>query len=868
MSYKPLSQTVTDGQKNPISSDAVNDHVAAEIAAIPASASLTLDNLTAPTAVNQDLLLDAGKKIRLNASETVNTLLHVKSPAPVSIGVNALTPSNTGSTSFNTSVNVSSLLAAGDYIKLNGLADIARVISINFGGTNITVSPALGIGGGGTSRDIEKIQTSATFRNSSNVEQFSIIDDKFKFASNIIFGNGAGNRVTGTNNILFGQNAGQLLTTAGDTVIIGTNAAQNVNHSNTLVIGGNAASRTTTSELSVILGTSAGRLSGLLGQSVIIGHEAVGDATSSKSWRYGVAIGWGAAYNAGGGFNIVIGPQAARSYNTAAFYGFNIALGYQAHEAGISRGGGAALTTGTNNTVIGNWGRTLNATDKHTLGFGTGVNVSSNNIAFGSVGSSFNTVYFGKGEYGIDRNGEESTAFKITTHKGRLTDQDCLGSLVLAGAAGTGTGLGSALILATAPASASSGTSVNSHLHRVRIEQDGRVGIGTSNPEAKLEVAGKVKLYDGDLEIGTLGKGLKIAEGADATVGVVTLAAGTATVNTAAVKSNSRIMLTNQNPGGTVGFLHVSARTADTSFVITSSNAADTSDVAWVIINPLTVTDSDADTFITNASITDPTQKRAVQRLVKSLKDESLWAKMKAIYPMVGGTEAAHKLNLKDPQDTDAAFRLTAVTQFGGASTVEHNSRGIKFGGSNNPVNYNTHLVPNTDFTSIADFHISCYMFCDDDIFRNGIAIGAGTTNPVYLSNNSAQASFRIDSTTRSMRNDITNFPTDTRPKNNFMLMNSTATSMRGYLRTLEKDLYEVWERSASAATGTLTSAPLVLNGYSNDAGTGWSASWTFGSTSLKTMQFVTIGDSLTTFEVYKLHAIIEQFQLELGRQV
>ncbi len=49
----------------------------------------------------------------------------------------------------------------------------------------------------------------------------------------------------------------------------------------------------------------------------------------------------------------------------------------------------------------------------------------------------------------------------------------------------------------------------------------------------------------------------------------------------------------------------------------------------------------------------------ALDGLVRGLKDEGLWAKMQAIYPFIGGTEALHKWNLKDPRDLDAAYRLT-----------------------------------------------------------------------------------------------------------------------------------------------------------------------------------------------------------------
>jgi len=93
-------------------------------------------------------------------------------------------------------------------------------------------------------------------------------------------------------------------------------------------------------------------------------------------------------------------------------------------------------------------------------------------------------------------------------------------------------------------------------------------------------------LISGDLRINTAGKGLLVKEGSNAKMGVATLVAGTVTVNTTAVTANSRIFLTHQNNSGTVGFVTVSARTASTSFTILSSNAADTSNIAWMIVEP------------------------------------------------------------------------------------------------------------------------------------------------------------------------------------------------------------------------------------------------------------------------------------------
>ena len=87
--------------------------------------------------------------------------------------------------------------------------------------------------------------------------------------------------------------------------------------------------------------------------------------------------------------------------------------------------------------------------------------------------------------------------------------------------------------------------------------------------------------------------------------------------------------------------------------------------------------DSDAQAFFTAAGITDTTQKNAVNQLVLDLKSYSLWNKMNAIYPFVGGTATTHKYNLKDPRDLNAAYRLS----FAGGWT--HSSNGVTPNGVN-----------------------------------------------------------------------------------------------------------------------------------------------------------------------------------------
>lgn len=89
----------------------------------------------------------------------------------------------------------------------------------------------------------------------------------------------------------------------------------------------------------------------------------------------------------------------------------------------------------------------------------------------------------------------------------------------------------------------------------------------------------------GNLRLGAIGNELQIASGANASVGTAVLVGGAITVANTLVTANSLIMLTVQ--GGTVtnvGSPYVSGRVNATSFVIASTNPADTSTVGYQII--------------------------------------------------------------------------------------------------------------------------------------------------------------------------------------------------------------------------------------------------------------------------------------------
>lgn len=129
---------------------------------------------------------------------------------------------------------------------------------------------------------------------------------------------------------------------------------------------------------------------------------------------------------------------------------------------------------------------------------------------------------------------------------------------------------------------------------RVQIRSTGiAFGSGAGGQDTILQrVAGPVLQSSqnfkalGTIDVGTVGAGLQVAEGTNAKQGTAVLVAGSAVVANTSVTANSRIFLTSNADGGTPGFVRVSARTAGTSFTITSSSGTDTSTIAYEIFEP------------------------------------------------------------------------------------------------------------------------------------------------------------------------------------------------------------------------------------------------------------------------------------------
>lgn len=96
---------------------------------------------------------------------------------------------------------------------------------------------------------------------------------------------------------------------------------------------------------------------------------------------------------------------------------------------------------------------------------------------------------------------------------------------------------------------------------------------------------GDVIAVTGNVQIVTNGKGIQIAEGANARMGEATLVAGTVTVSNTSVTATTRIFLSRRTLGTLAGFLSYTLSAA-TSFTITSSSVTDDGIITWMLVEP------------------------------------------------------------------------------------------------------------------------------------------------------------------------------------------------------------------------------------------------------------------------------------------
>jgi len=256
-------------------------------------------------------------------------------------------------------------------------------------------------------------------------------------------------------------------------------------------------------------------------------------------------------------------------------------------------------------------------------------------------------------------------------------------------------------------------------------------------------------------------------------------------------------------------------------------------------IGTQTVSDADAQAFVTNAGIVDQVEANAVNNLVIGLKADSLWTKMKAIYPFVGGTATTHKYNLKNPLDTDAAFRLV----FNGGWT--HSSTGSTPNGSNGYADTKLATTGN-----IAQNSASMGVYS-----RNNTATtGAHGIRPASITGLFELFERYTDNNFYCYLNDSGGFfGTSVLDSRGFNQGSRTASNVIRY------------NRNTTTNTGiTNSNATSTLNAYIGASNTGTGA--TFYNN--REIAFFYIGDGLTNTEMQNYYTRVQTFQTALNRNV
>lgn len=259
------------------------------------------------------------------------------------------------------------------------------------------------------------------------------------------------------------------------------------------------------------------------------------------------------------------------------------------------------------------------------------------------------------------------------------------------------------------------------------------------------------------------------------------------------------------------------------------------------LVNPYSYTtgcDADAVAFLAAAGITDATITSAICTLVNSMKANGTWAKMNAIYPMVGGTATTHKFNLKNPLDTNAAFRLSFV---GGWT---HSSNGALPNGTNTYAD--TFFNPSTSGLLNSN-HISYYSRSNVNLTQTEIG--------VFTSASNSQLSIRYSGVTYFAINNASAFATysDTDSRGYYIANRNASNVVNG------------WRNLTKVTTGTIASSSLpILKIYLSAMNNNGTAQYY----STKQCAFATIGSGLTDIEAAALYTSVQAFQTTLSRQV
>ena len=254
--------------------------------------------------------------------------------------------------------------------------------------------------------------------------------------------------------------------------------------------------------------------------------------------------------------------------------------------------------------------------------------------------------------------------------------------------------------------------------------------------------------------------------------------------------------------------------------------------------------DADALAFISAASITDATQKSAINKLVKGLKAHSLWSRIVALYPFVGGSASQHRYNLINPSN----FLITFV---GG---VTHDANGVTFNGSTGYAN--TGLTPSSSLTLNNESLFLYSRTAAAGAVTTDVDMGAANTTTQrdeLLIRNSAN-SFRSSlNTTAGGSGTVSTTTSD--GSGLFMGTRISSTDHRVF-----RNSTQIGSTSTGSNGGTLSNIPIYIGARNvSNAGNGFVN---------RNFAMAGAGLGFNTTQVGEFYTLVQNFQTMLGRQV
>ena len=251
---------------------------------------------------------------------------------------------------------------------------------------------------------------------------------------------------------------------------------------------------------------------------------------------------------------------------------------------------------------------------------------------------------------------------------------------------------------------------------------------------------------------------------------------------------------------------------------------------------------TDAFNFLDAAGITRTDNNSAIiigiANLTTDLKNYGLWDKMKAIYPMVGGNSGSHSLNLKDPRNSDSAYRLVfsgswSHTTTGARATSNSGSSGPGDGWADTFMPFST--------LNMSSYHWSYY----------STQTALNTSEYTFLAVN-IDSLFDVYSNNKYYAG-----------SNGFIDMVGGTFNAFHLLNRPTNTFFNVFRNSTKV--NTLVSGP--PSSTSTKISLGVIKNINYGWNPLN-CAFASIGDGLTDTEAANFYTAVQRFQTTLGRQV